>query len=69
MTKNNEEVFVLNPQPFFQIFVDRGQYIGYRNLEELLMYQTISSILYNLYLGQTQNHRSTSTIMEHQYID
>ena len=33
MTKNNEEVFVPNPQPFFQIFVDRGQYIGYGNLE------------------------------------
>lgn len=33
LTKNNEEVFVPNPQPYFQICIDNGQYIGYGNLE------------------------------------
>lgn len=31
-TKNNEEVFVPNPEPYFDIYVDHGQYIGYGNL-------------------------------------
>lgn len=31
-TKNNEEVFVPNPEPYFDIYVDKGQYIGYGNL-------------------------------------
>lgn len=33
LTKNNEEVFVPNPEPYFNIYIDRGQYIGYGNLE------------------------------------
>lgn len=33
LTKNNEKVFVPNPQPYFDIFVDHGNYIGYGNLE------------------------------------
>lgn len=33
LTKNNEEVFVPNPLPYFQVFIDHGQYIGYGNLE------------------------------------
>lgn len=33
--KNNEEVFVLNPEPYFDIYVDNGSYIGYGNLEGL----------------------------------
>lgn len=32
LTKNNEEVFVPNPEPYFDIFKDHGQYIGYGNL-------------------------------------
>lgn len=32
MTKNNEKVFVPNPEAYFNVYVDRGQYIGYGNL-------------------------------------
>lgn len=35
LTKINKEVFVQNPQPWFQIYIDKGQYIGYGNLEGL----------------------------------
>lgn len=30
--KKNEEVFVPNPEPYFDVFVDHGQYIGYGTL-------------------------------------
>lgn len=33
LTKNNEEVFIPNPEPYFNVYIDRGQYIGYGNLE------------------------------------
>lgn len=32
MTKN-EEVFIPNPLPYFELYVDKGNYIGYRNLQ------------------------------------
>lgn len=32
MTKNNEEVFIPNSLPYFEIYVDKGNYIGYGNL-------------------------------------
>lgn len=32
LTKNNEKVFVPNPEPYFYVYVDHGQYIGYGNL-------------------------------------
>lgn len=33
MTKNNEVVFVPNPIPYFELYVDKGNYIGYGNLQ------------------------------------
>lgn len=35
LTKNNEEVFVPNPEPYFDIYVDRGQYIYLLNSRSL----------------------------------
>lgn len=32
MTKNNEEVFIPNPLPYFELYVNKDNYIGYRNL-------------------------------------
>lgn len=32
LTKNNEEVFVPNPSPYFDVYKDIGSYIGYGNL-------------------------------------
>lgn len=32
MTKNNEEVFVPNLLPYFKLYIDKGNYIGYKNL-------------------------------------
>lgn len=34
-TKSNEEVFAPNPEPYFDVYVDKGQYIGYGNLISL----------------------------------
>lgn len=32
-TKNNEEVFVPNPLAYFELYVDKKNYIGYGNLQ------------------------------------
>lgn len=33
ITKNNEVVFVPNPLPYFELYVDKGNYIGCGNLQ------------------------------------